>query len=520
MPHPSDTVKATYVRGERLLAFDPDAISEQAAGDAYFSKNLQRYAFLYHLMPWEVYRARRALDYTTAAHLTNTQAIDDALRLGEPTVRLAQREIQAYHDLIQQTTPLLRWFTAGYWGGSVDFWLQCQAQLNSARLLLALEGHRLEHGSLPSSLDELVGDYFEKLPRDPYSGDSFRYFPHGVPTSERIHYGLVPSPNNQIAAGVPFLWSCGPFVLRVTRRNNIDDVYLQIGWDGRGIADPLPLLKILPEGWATTIPQGGGAAQPAVDDETEQDVPPAAGDVRDKDRDHQDDAAPPPAEPPPDETPAETDSSGEPLTLKRTPAAIHRLHFCEYPGRIVIELARSRSANGFLPPDTRFDRSPMPLLSRSPILSPLGILLVALSLSIGWGIRGNYGHETGAMFPGAIAAIAVCLLSGRADWRERVVYFAFFGAFGWAFGGSISYMQVIGYTHSGHFASQAYGFACLFVIGFLWGSLGGGGTALPAALDRQRLTQMFVPMLVVLAAMGAADYIIPLVNDKMQVEAR
>ncbi len=160
----------------------------------------------------------------------------------------------------------------------------------------------------------------------------------------------------------------------------------------------------------------------------------------------------------------------------------------------------------------------MSFLPRSPILSPLGIFLVALSLSIGWGIRGNYGHETGAMFPGAIAAIAACLLSGRADWRERVVYFAFFGAFGWAFGGSISYMQVIGYTHSGHFASQAYGFACLFVIGFLWGSLGGGGTALPAALVRRRLTEMFVPILVVLAAMGAADYIIPLINDRMQVE--
>ena len=135
------------------------------------------------------------------------------------------------------------------------------------------------------------------------------------------------------------------------------------------------------------------------------------------------------------------------------------------------------------------------LRPQSPILSPLGILLVALSLSIGWGIRGNYGHETGAMFPGALAAIAACLLSGRADWRERVVYFAFFGAFGWAFGGSISYMQVIGYTHSGHLPSQLYGFAGLFVIGFLWGSLGGGGTALPAVLDRRRLTEMFVPLL-------------------------
>ncbi len=121
----------------------------------------------------------------------------------------------------------------------------------------------------------------------------------------------------------------------------------------------------------------------------------------------------------------------------------------------------------------------MPAGRGTPILSPLGILLVALSLSIGWGIRGNYGHETGAMFPGAVAAIAVALLSGRADWQRRVAFFAFFGALGWAFGGSVSYMQVIAYTHSGHLPSQVYGFACLYVIGFLWGGLGGAGTALP-----------------------------------------
>src|SRR5712671_7442827 len=106
------------------------------------------------------------------------------------------------------------------------------------------------------------------------------------------------------------------------------------------------------------------------------------------------------------------------------------------------------------------------------------VLLTALSLSIGWGIRGNFGHEYGAMIPGALAAMAAVLLSGREDWWRRIAYFAFFGALGWSFGGSISYMWVIGYTHSGHFPSQLYGFACLFLIGFEWGALGGAGTAL------------------------------------------
>lgn len=121
-------------------------------------------------------------------------------------------------------------------------------------------------------------------------------------------------------------------------------------------------------------------------------------------------------------------------------------------------------------------------------------LVAAMSLSIGWGIRGNFGHEYGAMVPGALTAIAVCLLSGRADWRARVAYFGFFGALGWGFGGSISYMQVIGYTHSGHWISQLYGFFGLFLIGFLWGGMGGAGTAFPAVADRNRLTEIFRPL--------------------------
>src|SRR5438128_11626730 len=118
-------------------------------------------------------------------------------------------------------------------------------------------------------------------------------------------------------------------------------------------------------------------------------------------------------------------------------------------------------------------------------------ILTALSLSIGWGIRGNFGHEYGAMIPGALAAMAAVLLSGREYWWRRIAYFAFFGALGWSFGGSMSYMQVIAYTHSGHSGSVFYGFACLFVIGFLSAAMGGAGTALPALLDRDRLAELF-----------------------------
>lgn len=145
--------------------------------------------------------------------------------------------------------------------------------------------------------------------------------------------------------------------------------------------------------------------------------------------------------------------------------------------------------------------------------SSLGKLVVvcALSQSLGWGIRGNFGHAYGAMIPGALAALAAVLLSGREDWWRRAGYFAFFGALGWSFGGTISYMQVIAYTHSGHGPSQVYGFACLCVIGFLWGALGGAGTALPACLDRERLTSLFPPILTVFAAWFLQDLLVPLV---------
>ena len=61
-------------------------------------------------------------------------------------------------------------------------------------------------------------------------------------------------------------------------------------------------------------------------------------------------------------------------------------------------------------------------------------------------------------------------------------------------------MQVLAYTHSGDSVSVLYGFACLFVLGFLWAALGGAGAALPACLDRERLTALFAPMTAVFVA--------------------
>ena len=138
--------------------------------------------------------------------------------------------------------------------------------------------------------------------------------------------------------------------------------------------------------------------------------------------------------------------------------------------------------------------------SHAPAWRTSTLIVVALSLSIGWGVRGNFGHEYGAMLPGVLSGIAACILSGREDWRARVPYFAFFGALGWAFGGSMSYMKVVGYTESGHLPTQIYGFFGLFAGGFLWAAMGGAGTSFAAVEERDRISELFKPLCWVLAA--------------------
>ena len=120
--------------------------------------------------------------------------------------------------------------------------------------------------------------------------------------------------------------------------------------------------------------------------------------------------------------------------------------------------------------------------------------LAAMAMSVGWGYRGDYGHESGAMMPGALVGLAVALTSGRPDWWGRAPLLGMLGAIGWAFGGQNSYGRVIGYTCAGPWADIAYGFACLFVIGGLWGGIGGGILALGVSRSRSELERYVGPL--------------------------
>jgi len=134
------------------------------------------------------------------------------------------------------------------------------------------------------------------------------------------------------------------------------------------------------------------------------------------------------------------------------------------------------------------------------------LALAALTMSYGWGFRGDYGHESGAMFPGAFLALAILIAADREDWQRRITLVAFAAAMGWAFGGSISYGKIVGYTADTLVHDVAYGFSSLFIIGALWGSIGAGCLGLALTMKRSWLNSWAGPLMVLYLVWTLLDF--------------
>lgn len=111
------------------------------------------------------------------------------------------------------------------------------------------------------------------------------------------------------------------------------------------------------------------------------------------------------------------------------------------------------------------------------------LLFPGLAMSLGWGLRGQFGHPMGAAIAGALVVLAICLLLEREDLSYGLI--VAFGAVGVGFGGQETYAQTVG------FVSQApwnlpLGYLGLTIKGALWGLL--GGAAIGIAFRRERFS--------------------------------
>jgi hypothetical protein len=133
------------------------------------------------------------------------------------------------------------------------------------------------------------------------------------------------------------------------------------------------------------------------------------------------------------------------------------------------------------------------------------LLLVAMSLGTAWAIRGQFGHEHGAAWAGALGSLSVLLVSKRKDWLAKALYATLAGALGWGLGGIMSYGLVVGYGRADDFGNTLYGLEMLLVIGGLYGFMGGGFFGL-ALSDTKKNPIKWAPLIVEMALGGILFY--------------
>lgn len=102
------------------------------------------------------------------------------------------------------------------------------------------------------------------------------------------------------------------------------------------------------------------------------------------------------------------------------------------------------------------------------------LLIVGLTLGTTWAVRGQFGHEQGAAWAGGVAALCILAIAQREDWNAKLFKATLAAAFGWGLGGMMSYGIVVGYGNGVDFINVYYGLTMLFVIGGLYGFIGGG----------------------------------------------
>jgi len=114
---------------------------------------------------------------------------------------------------------------------------------------------------------------------------------------------------------------------------------------------------------------------------------------------------------------------------------------------------------------------------------------VGLAVGLGWGIRGDFGHQLGAMVPGALLGLGLGYVSGQDKIFRMLPALGFVAAVTMSIGGTMSYGTLHGYAQSDSFINSTYGFLTLFLLGGVWGGPCGAGLGLLLEDKRPRFKQ-------------------------------
>ncbi|MBI4658887.1 MAG: hypothetical protein HY735_08590 [Verrucomicrobia bacterium] len=129
-------------------------------------------------------------------------------------------------------------------------------------------------------------------------------------------------------------------------------------------------------------------------------------------------------------------------------------------------------------------------------------LLAAMAGGMGWGIRGQYGHETGAMIAGLLVSLALVFLFCPQAAMLPAARAVAMATIAMGFGGSMTYGQTIGLTQDapliGHWEALRWGLLGLAIKGAIWIGFAGLFLGMGLGAVRYRVREILLMMLALL----------------------
>ena len=135
----------------------------------------------------------------------------------------------------------------------------------------------------------------------------------------------------------------------------------------------------------------------------------------------------------------------------------------------------------------------------------LGVLCAAMAGGMAWGIRGQYGHESGAMITGPLVGFTLILfyashITNLTGARAVAMMTVAVGI-----GGSMTYGQTVGLTHDGplvgHWGALRWGLLGLFIKGGIWIAIAATFFGMGLGGKRYRCREIVLLMLALICLM-------------------